>query len=163
MPGARPAHTFAVRSHRRQEHSMDMSAVPQLPRLDQIPVEQVMHAGLVGCVPEAPISVIARIFAEERIHCVTVNGIERTREGERLTWGIINDRDLMRALDTGDGGLTAGELAVPAQPTIDVYEPLDRAIQLMASYDVAHVIVVEKGYPIGIVSAMDVAAAAGSV
>lgn len=142
---------------------MDQSTIPQLPRLDQISVEHVMHAGIVGCVPEAPVSVIARILAEERIHCVIVHGIERTREGERVTWGVINDRDLMRALDTGDGGLTAGELAMPGQPTIDVYEPLDLAIQLMASYDVSHVIVLEKDYPIGILSALDVAAAAGSV
>jgi len=139
------------------------TTIPQLPRLDQILVEQVMHAGTVGCGPEAPISVIARILAEERIHCVVVNGIEHTREGERMTWGVINDRDLMRALDSGNGGLTAGELAMPAQPTVDVYEPLDRAIQLMVSYDVSHVLVVEKGYPIGILSALDVAAAAGGV
>jgi CBS domain-containing protein len=141
-----------------------MNATAQiLPRLDQIPVESVMHAGIVTCDPSAPLPAIARIFAEERIHCVVVNGIERTRAGDRLTWGIISDRDLMRALDAGDGGATAGMLAVTGLVTVDRLEPLDRAIQLMASYDVTHVLVVEHAYPVGIVSALDVAGAAGGV
>jgi CBS domain-containing protein len=132
-----------------------------LPRLDQMPVESVMHTGIVSCDPSVPLPAIARIFAEERIHCVVVNGIERTRAGDRLTWGIINDRDLMRALDAGDGGATAGALAVTGLVTVDRLEPLDRVIQLMASYDVTHVLVVENDYPFGIVSALDVAGAAG--
>lgn len=141
---------------------MEPITLPQLARLDQIRVEDVMHAGLVGCSPSTPLPVIAQILAEERIHCVVVHGLERTREGERLTWGVINDRDLVRALDAGDGGVTAAQLAMPAEPTVDVAEPLDRAVQLMASYDVSHVLVLEKGYPVGIVSALDVAGAAGS-
>jgi CBS domain-containing protein len=141
-----------------------MNATAQiLPRLDQIPVERVMHAGIVSCDPSTPLPVIARIFAEERIHCVVVNGIERTRAGDRLTWGIISDRDVMRALDAGDGGATAGSLAVTGLVTVDRQEPLDRAIQLMASYDTTHVLVVERDYPVGIVSALDVAGAAGDV
>ena len=142
---------------------MDATVIPQLSRLDQIRVDEVMHAGLVGCSPSVPLPVVARMLAENRIHCVVVRGIERTREGERLTWGILNDRDVMRAIDAGDGSVTAGKLAMPAEPTVDVEEPLDRAIQLMASYDVSHVIVLDKGYPIGIVSALDVAAAAAGV
>jgi CBS domain-containing protein len=134
-----------------------------LPRLDQIPVESVMHTGIVMCDPSAPLPVIARIFAEQRIHCVVVNGIERTRAGERMTWGIINDRDLMRALDAGDRGWTADALAVTGLVTVDRLEPLDRVVQVMAAYDVTHVLVVENAYPVGIVSALDVASAAGGV
>lgn len=141
---------------------METFTVPQLARLDQIRVEDVMHAGLVGCSPSAPLPVIARVLAEERIHCVVVHGIEHTREGERMTWGVINDRDLLRALDAGDGGVTAAQLAMPAEPTIDIAEPVDRAVQLMVSYDVSHVLVLEKGYPVGIVSALDIAGAASS-
>ena len=142
---------------------MQTPTVPQLARLDQIRVESAMHAGIVGCSPSTPLPTVARILAEERIHCVVVHGLERTREGERLTWGVIDDRDLVRALDAGDGGVTAGELAMPAEPTVDVAERLDRAIQLMAQYDVSHLLIVEKGYPVGILSALDVARAAGGV
>jgi CBS domain-containing protein len=140
---------------------MNPSLVPHLPRLDRMRVEDVMHAGLVACNPDTALPAIARILAEERIHCVVVNGVEHTRDGERLTWGVINDRDLMRALDAGDGGVTAAQLALPAEPTVDAAEPLSRAIQLMASYDVSHLLVVEKGYPVGMISGLDVARAAG--
>jgi CBS domain-containing protein len=139
---------------------MDATVIPQLSRLDQIGVDEVMHAGLVGCSPSAPLAVIARTLAEERIHCLVVRDIERTRDGQRLTWGILNDRDVMRAIDAGDGSVTAGKLAMPAEPTVDAGEPLSRAIELMASYDVSHVIVLDRGYPVGMVSALDVAAAA---
>ena len=90
---------------------------PVIPRLDLIRVEEVMHAGLIGCDPAAPLPVIARIFAEEQIHAVVVGGIDRTREGERLTWGIISDHDLMRALDATGESVTAAALAVTAMIT----------------------------------------------
>jgi len=138
-------------------------STPIVPRLDLMRVEDVMHAGLVGCDPTASLSDVARILAEERIHCVVVHGIERTRAGERLTWGIVSDRDLIRALDASDGGLTAGALAVTAMLTVEPREQLDRAVQLMASYDVSHIVVVENDYPVGIVSSLDVARAAGGV
>jgi len=136
---------------------------PMIPRLDLIPVEDVMHAGLIGCDPAAPLPVIARIFAEEQIHAVVVGGIERTREGDRLSWGIISDHDLMRALDATGESVTAAALAVTAMITVEPQDPLARVVQLMASYDVSHVLVVEDGAPVGIVSSLDVARAAGGV
>ena len=51
---------------------------------------------------------IARIFAEEQIDAVAVGAIDRTRQGQRLTWGIISDDDLVRALDaTGESATAA--------------------------------------------------------
>jgi CBS domain-containing protein len=136
---------------------------PLTPRLDLVRVADVMHAGLVGCDPDATLPTIARIFAEEGIHCLVVNGIERTRAGERLTWGMVSDRDLVRALDATDTSVTAGAIAVPALMSVAPDEPLDHAVRLMASFDVTHVLVIEAAYPIGIVSALDVARAAGGV
>jgi CBS domain-containing protein len=46
---------------------------------------------------------------------------------------------------------------------VEPQETLDRAVQLMAAYDVTHVIVVENDYPVGIVSTLDVARAVGGV
>ena len=80
-----------------------------------------------------------------------------------LSWGIVSDRDLVRALDASDTGVTAGALAVTAMLTVESLEPLDRAVQLIAAYDVTHVIVVDKGYLIGIVSALDVVRATARV
>jgi CBS domain-containing protein len=137
------------------------TATPMLPRLDLVRADDVMHAGLVGCDASAPLPVIARTLAEEGIHCVVVGGIERTRGGERMTWGIVSDRDLVRALDATDATVTAGELAVTPLLTVEPHETLDRVVGLMASYDVTHVLVVENGRPVGMLSALDVARAAG--
>jgi CBS domain-containing protein len=134
-----------------------------VPRLDLMAVEDVMHAGLVGCDPASSVASIARFLAEEQIHCLLVQGIEHTRGGDRLTWGIVSDRDLMRALDAPEAGVTAAELAATAMPTVEPRETLDRAVQLMVSHDVTHIIVVENDYPVGIVSALDVARTAGGV
>jgi CBS domain-containing protein len=134
-----------------------------VPRLDLMRVADVMHTGLVVCDPSAPLTEIARILAEARIHCVVVHGIERTRDGERLTWGIVSDRDLVRALDTTDAGVTAGALAVTALLTVEPDETLDQAIRLMASHDVTHIVVVEHAFPVGIVSTIDVARAASGI
>ena len=142
---------------------MNRSTITQLPRIDLVRVDEVMHVGLIGCDPSTPLPAIAKIFAQERIHSVVVHGIERTREGERLTWGILSERDLVRAIDSGDGSVTAGELAMPAEPTIDVAEELDLAAKLMSSYDVSHLVVVDKNYPVGVISALDIAAAASGV
>jgi CBS domain-containing protein len=142
---------------------VDTTQIPTLPRLDRIRVEDVMHAGLIGCDPAAPLSVIARIFAEEQIHALVLSGVERTGAGERLPWRVITDHDLLRALDAPGERVTAAALAGAAVITVDVEESLDRAVQLMTSCEVTHVLVVEDGDPVGIVSALDVARAAGGV
>jgi CBS domain-containing protein len=135
-------------------------STPIIARLDLMSVEDVMHVGLVGCDPGAHVTEIARILATERIHCVIVHGIERTRAGEHLTWGIVSDQELIAALDQPDAGTTAAMLAVTARPTVERAERLDRAVALMASHHVTHLIVTENDYPIGVLSALDVARAA---
>jgi len=73
----------------------------------------------------------------------------------------VSDRELMRSLDATDASITAGALAVSALVTVEPQESLDSVVRLMAAYDTTHVIVVENDYPVGIVSALDVARAAG--
>lgn len=136
---------------------------PMLPRLDLVRVETVMNPTMIACDASATLPMIARIFAEERIHSVIVAGTERARDGERLTWGIISDSDLMRALDATGESVTAGVLAGTPPVTVDVQEPLTRVVQLMCEHEVTHLLVVENDYPVGIVSALDVARAAGGV
>ena len=67
-----------------------------------------MHAGLVGCDPDAPLT-DGRADPRRRADPLRRRPRESsaTRGGERLTWGIVSDRDLMRALDAGDTGVTA--------------------------------------------------------
>jgi CBS domain-containing protein len=132
-----------------------------MPRLDLVTVADVMHSGIVGCDPDATLAQLARVFAEHRIHCVVVHGIDHTHEGERLSWGIVHDHDLMTALDRTDATATAGSMAAVPPLTVEPTEPLDRVAALMAEHKVTHVVVVEDDYPVGVVSALDVAGAAG--
>jgi predicted transcriptional regulator len=138
---------------------MEPFTIATLPRLDQMRVDAFMHTGLVRCEPETPVAEIARIFAEKRIHCVIVGGIEHSRAGDRLTWGVVDDRRLLAALDVGDGSVTAAALATPAEPTVDVHEPLDVAVRQLAGHGASHAIVVDKAYPVGVLSVLDVARA----
>lgn len=137
------------------------TVVPAAARLDLMTVEESMHAGVVACDPGASLADIARILAEKRIHCVIVSGIQHTRGGERLAWGAISDRDVMRALVAARGDTTAGKIAATEIVTVEPSESVDRAAQLMAEHDVSHLVVVQRGFPVGVISSLDVAAAAG--
>jgi hypothetical protein len=61
--------------------------VPTVARLDLTTAQEVMHAGVVACDPASPLAAVAWSLADGQIHCVVVRGIERARDGERLTWG----------------------------------------------------------------------------
>jgi CBS domain-containing protein len=151
-----------VRAHPvRQERRMTVPN-PMLPRLDLVRVEDVMEGILVGCDASAPLSLVGRILAEERIHCLVVGGLERTLAGRRVNWGIVSDRDLLRALAASDPSVTAGAIATTEPVTVERHEPLERAVQLMDIRGVNHVIVVDDGRPVGIVSTLDVARAAAA-
>ncbi len=134
--------------------------VPTTPRLDLVPVEDVMHAGVVGCGAEASLSTVARILADELIHCVIVSEAETTPSGQRLTWTTVDADDVVRALASGDTPTTAGRIATPAV-TVEPQDPVATAIRRMAQQATSHIIVVDRGLPIGVLSALDVARAAG--
>jgi CBS domain-containing protein len=122
-----------------------------------------MHAGVVSCDAQTPLAEVAAMLAEARIHCVVVAGLTTSATGTRLTWGTVTDRDLIRALDHGEAGLTAGSVAGTELVTIAPDDSVGRAVQLMADHEVSHLVVVENDYPIGLISTLDVArAAAGS-
>jgi CBS domain-containing protein len=135
------------------------TTVPAVARLDLMTVEDHMHAGVVTCDPRTPLSDVARILSDKQIHCVVVAGIDTTNSGSRLTWGTLTDRDLMRALDS-DTSVTAGPIAATEIVTVEPAESLDRAVQLMNEHEVTHLVVVEKDFPVGVISSLDIARAA---
>ena len=121
-----------------------------------------MQLGLIECPPEADLATVARLMAENRIHCVIVAGIERRdRRGDHLDWGIVSDLDLMAGLRPECADATAGELAASDVVIADPSDSLEHAAQLMAEHDTAHLVVVSPstGRPVGIVSTLDVARA----
>jgi CBS domain-containing protein len=114
-----------------------------------------MHRGVIKCAGDAPLSVVARVLAAHRIHCVVVPTAH-----EPDAWGIVSDLDLVDAAFAGElAERTAGETAASCTLTVGPHEPLARAAQLMHEYRESHVIVVDPrtNAAVGVVSTLDVA------
>jgi CBS domain-containing protein len=126
------------------------------PLLDARTVGDAMHRGIVTCAPAASLREVAELLAEHSVHCAVVAG-----DPERTMWGIVSDLDLMRGL-CSSVPLVAGNLAALDVVTVAPADELQHAAQLMAEHDVAHLIVVEDGTPVGILSTLDVAEAAAT-
>jgi CBS domain-containing protein len=123
-------------------------------------IRDVMHRGLATCPPDTPLTVVARSMAEHRIHCVAVAGVDNIsgREEHLLTWGLIDDLDLVVALHRGALDAPAATIAEPALVALQEDASLDRAAALMLEHDTRHVMAVgQSGLPSGMVSTLDVA------
>jgi CBS domain-containing protein len=138
------------------------SPIRSTPRLDLLTVDGAMHAGIVSVPPETDLQTLSRTFAEHRIHSVVVTGPRQTDRGSTLSWGIVSVLDVMRGLYAGQDRATAGDLAATELITIEIDETLDRSAQLMAEHAITHLVVTQHGNPIGILSPLDIARAAGS-
>ena len=117
-------------------------------------VAEAMHHGVIVCDREDPLSRVARLMSEHRVHSVVVGG-----EAGRL-WGIVSDLDLVaaaavRPLDEQ----TAGGTAVTPVVAVEPGHSLQEAAELMTAYGVAHLVVVEPetGRPVGVLSTLDLA------
>ena len=128
--------------------------------LDERFVSDVMRDGVVGCTPETPLTEVARLMSEYRIHCVVVAGLDEDGHGTHLVWGVVSDLDLARAAATGEE-LTAGEVAATEPVTASPTDTLSAVARRMGDHDVAHLVVVDDNdaEPIGVVSTLDVARA----
>ena len=136
--------------------------VPVPARLDLVPVRDVMHAGVISCPAETTLVDVARTLAAERVHCVVVTDLETTADGRRVRWGTVEAQDLVQALASPEAGGTAGELARSPAVTVAADESVSTALATMVAAGVTHLLVAERGYPAGVVSALDIARVAGS-
>lgn len=131
-----------------------------MPGFGQATVADAMRPGVMSCGPEVSAVEVARMMATHHIHAVVVDGIARDAvRGERLVWGVVSDLDLARAAHVGIEGLTASDLAATEPVTIDSSTPLAEAAQLMDEHGTAHLIVAERGRPVGMLSTLDIAGA----
>ena len=134
--------------------------------LADITVREAMQLGLFHCPPDADLRTLAYTMAERSIHCVVIGGVRRTeRGGERLTYGIASDLDLMRGLSEPAGARIASDVATTELITVMPGETLETAARLMAEHGTAHLIVAspQTGLPVGIVSTLDIARVAAGV
>jgi CBS domain-containing protein len=113
-----------------------------------------MHHGVYTCAAEDPLQEAARIMANNRVHSVVItNG-----NGARPI-GIVSDLDVLAAV-AGGADCTAGEAAATETLTVPADEALQAAAQLMNEHAVSHLVVVDaiEGYPLGVLSSLDIAA-----
>ena len=131
------------------------------PSFDDATVADAMHPGVMTCPPEASAVSVARMMATHHVHAIVVEGIgPDAYPPSRRVWGIVSDLDLTRAAASGNAeDLTAAELAATEPVTIDVTAPLAEAARTMDEHGTAHLIVVDRRRPVGMLSTLDVAGA----
>lgn len=119
-------------------------------------VEQWMTRGVIRCAPETPLLEVAELMASRRVHCVVVASDVRASR----VWGIVSDLDLVAAAGVRDlDEQTAGGSAATPALVVAPEETLERAAQLMTEHATTHLVVVERGRPVGILSTLDLARA----
>jgi CBS domain-containing protein len=114
-----------------------------------------MHTGIFSCPGDAPLGEVAAMMARHRVHAIAVTNGERQRPV-----GVITTLDVVTAIASG-GEPTAHQAAVTESISISSGEPLQHAAQLMAEHGVSHLVVLDSasGYPVGVLSTLDIAAA----
>jgi CBS domain-containing protein len=112
-----------------------------------------MHAGTLTCAAEDPLRDVAAIMASQRVHAVVI----RPANGERPV-GVVSDLDVVAAVAAG-ADCSAREAAATEALTVSADEPLQYAAQMMSEHGVSHLLVVDGagGYPVGVLSTLDVA------
>jgi CBS domain-containing protein len=114
-----------------------------------------MHHGVLTCAQETPLTDVAELMADHRVHCVVVSG-----DDAEALWGIVSDLDLVAAALVRDlDEQTAGGSAASPVLVVGPDETVERAAQLMTEHATAHLVVVDASQPVGVVSTLDVAAA----
>ena len=123
--------------------------------LARIRVAEAMNQKVIACGPETPLREVAYTMATSRIHCVIVVRLDsRGATG----WSVVSDLDVVEAADQA-GWTTAGQAAATELVAVAAGETLERAAQIMAEHEIAHVVVVDDrcGQPVGVLSTLDVA------
>ena len=122
--------------------------------LAHVRVRDCMHLGILSCAGDAPLSEVAAIMAKHHVHAVAV----ANRSGGRPI-GIVSDVEVVAAAARG-AEPTALEGATKGAHTISADRSMATAARLMAEHGVTHLVVLDgaSGYPIGVLSSLDVAA-----
>jgi CBS domain-containing protein len=141
-------------------HALSMpNQTTRIPPLAQVRVRDCMHPGVLTCGADDSLQDVAAIMANHRVHAVVI-----TTSGADRAVGVVSDMDIVAAVAAG-ADCSAREAGATETLTVSIDEPLRAAAQLMNEHGVSHLVVVDGagGYPLGILSTLDVATAfAGS-
>ena len=64
-------------------------------------VGSAMHAGVVTCRPDTPLTKVAQMMAGHRIHSVVVWSEPHKGDEDGTLWGVVSDLDLAGAIAAG--------------------------------------------------------------
>jgi len=117
-------------------------------------VRDAMRSPIRSCAPDLPLRAVAELMASQRIHCVVVAEPAGDEEQERLR-GVISGLDIVGAAADGFGGRTAGDIASARTSSVGADEPLTAAARMMRDEGANHLVVVEGGRPVGVISTLD--------
>jgi CBS domain-containing protein len=129
---------------------------PSTKTRDRVWVLDAMRHGTLTCQAETPLRTVARMMSEHRVHAIVVTYLDGVSE---RAWGIVSDVDLLGVIGGDLDRLTAGDAAATELLMVDPGQDLEAAARTMAEHEVSHVVVVDRGKPIGVLSSLDVAAA----
>ena len=89
------------------------------PCFDHATVADAMRTGVMSCPHDVPATTVARIMATHHIHSVVVEAVHGDAlQGERLTWGVVSDMDLLRGARAAIDEMTAGDIAITEPVTV---------------------------------------------
>jgi CBS domain-containing protein len=111
-------------------------------------VGDVMTKGLLELGEETPLVEAAAAMTERRVGSALV--VERGR-----LIGIVTERDVLRAVGSGDVGGRVGDWMTPHPETVDADESTQQAAVVMIHGGFRHLPVLDAGAPCGIVSIRD--------
>lgn len=125
--------------------------------LDEIRVDEVMHPGIIFSPPELPLRHAAGLMARHQVHAVVVMGDDE----EGGLWGLVTDDDIVAAIARRQlAGDTVGGIVHEPFVTVARDDTVVHAAELMQENGTAHLLVIDKGRPVGVVSTLDLARAA---
>ena len=121
-------------------------------------VGDVMSSPIVSCQSDVPLGEVAALMSGHRIHAVVVIGDPARGEDDPHAWRIISEADLLHAVALDTHAVVAGRIAASPLVTVGRDASLLEAALLMSEHETTHIIAVDDGHPVGIVSALDIAA-----
>jgi CBS domain-containing protein len=158
------ASTVTIRPGENEEEDMnaqisDLPAPASGSDFTEIPLRDVMHRGVVTCTTDTPLLEVARLMTTHRIHAVvTIGDHEEGDEGR--PWGVVSDHDVVAAVCSGAvKNRTAGDVGAHEVITVPTELTIAAAADLMHRHRASHLVVVDEGRPLGVVSTLDIAAA----
>lgn len=117
-------------------------------------VRDCMHPGVLTCAADDSLQNVAAIMTTHRVHAVVIT----SPSGARPV-GVVSDLDVVAGVAAG-ADLTARQAAATETLTVSADELLEGAAQLMSEHGVSHLVVVDGagGFPLGVLSTLDIAA-----